>query len=321
MRCARCHAELPLGSVACPADGGQALMSVAETLMRGPVALSQVVRILGRALALVAGRHAAGQAHGAVGPDTVCFAQVGDALTVAVVDGPPGPPAYAPPEGHPSPVGDVHAFGVLAHHMITGRLPHPGPLPSLAGDSLQDVPEALDALIQAMSASDPARRPGSVEAVRAALENLELDSTLTGARLAEARDAVLGARQLYLTPPQGTAVDPMSDTFIRSRDDLEAELAEGEEDGFADTILRTPDALEAARGVEADAQATLLSLEPSRPAAPAWTPPRQPTPLDIETQLLMEPAVRQSNLRWVVMGVVGGLVVGGLIVVVVMLAS
>lgn len=317
MRCARCHAVVPPGAGACPLDGGAPLTTVTEALERGPIPLSQVARVVDLALAQVAARHAAGQAHGGIGPDAVCFAQVGDALTVVVVDAPPGAGAYAAPEGFVSAPGDVHAFGVLMHHMITGRRPWPGPLPALTGDRLQDVPEALDALIQAMVAREPSARPSPLEAVRAQLENLELDSTLTGARLAAARAELLGgaapppARQLYLTPSHGLDVDPTGDTFIRGRAELAADVAAVEAEAFADTLLRRRSDLEAAARPAEEAQATLLDLAPpslpARPAAP------RPTGLDVETQLLMESvAAPESRLRWVVVGVAGGLVVGGL---------
>lgn len=95
----------------------------------------------------------------------------------------PGAPYLAPEildGGHPSPQGDVYACGVLLYEMLTGAVPYPGsrrdevrerlmlgeaPSPS----SRAQMPAALEQLVLACLARDPAARPASGDALADAL--------------------------------------------------------------------------------------------------------------------------------------------------------
>lgn len=310
MRCADCNRPIPAGLDACPEDGGLALGSVTEALAAGPVALTQVVRVMQEVLSQLADLHVTGVAHGALGPEAVLFRQRGSQVIVRLGDGGPTQAPYLAPEGAGEPAADMFAVGVLFHHMITGVQPWPGRLPSLMQERLQDVPEALDALIQQLASPHPAERPHDLRAACEVLENLELDSTLSGARLAAVREAMEEAgpaRQVTLSSPHAPAADPTGDTFIRDRSDFEAEIRASDEvdaspEGFADTVIGSREQIEA----EHDVQDTLLGM-------PDDSARRALASLDVQTELLAESQVAPSKVRWVLAGVALGVFVGGIV--------
>lgn len=281
--------------------------------------LSQVVKVVDRVLGALSGIHAAGQAHGAIGPEAVLFRQKGDALTVVLwsPDEPPEP-AYSPPERVTSAAGDAFSVGVLMHHMITGRAPPSGTaLISLEGHTLQDVPEALDDLILRLAHPDPDGRPRSIPEVQSTLQNLELDSTLSGARLQAARAAVTDtpARQVMLSAPYDDEVDPHEDTYVRGTPGLEAAVrqvaSEQAGDPFADTVIGRREDIEAT--ADAGMQDTLLGVDPS-PYAPALAA------LDARTEMLPDSAVaKEAPARWILVGVLAGLALGGVVAAVLLL--
>lgn len=116
---------------------------------------------------------------------------VGEASLQSTQSGPPGTPAYLPPEvllGTAStPASDVFSLGLVAFLLLTGRLPHDvapdsSPWVAVAGlmraytrdlpraSSLRrDIPAHLDQLVAQMLSVDPMHRPKDGAAVAAAL--------------------------------------------------------------------------------------------------------------------------------------------------------
>lgn len=258
--------------------------------MRGPLALSVAVKIVDRTLELLGELHQGQRAHGALGPDAVLFGQSEDGLQVVLWPGDASVPAAYRASGlGPGPQADVFAVGVLMHHMVSGRAPAPGaPLQSLVPGSLQDVPDELDQLVLKMVHPAVEHRLSSVSQIRERLENLEVDSTLSGARVAALRAQMNGplpVRQVMLSAPHAPDADPFADTLIGSRAQIEG-LPEHEE-GTQDTLLGYP-------------------REPADPRLAA---------LDARTELLPEsPPAPEARAKWVVMGVLGGLALGGAVV-------
>jgi len=227
-----------------------------------------------------------------------------------------GTPCYLAPEmlsgdpAHLSPLTDVYLLGATLHHALTGAYRH---RPTSLQDALEDarvsaparydglgLPERLTALMNAACHPDPARRPPSVAALRAALE-LALDDAkaLTlceGARpllhalraelTARApRDGDLGvlAAECESRAQSALLVSPTSAEALRLRDEVEVallqldlrrgapELARRRAEGFAQRGAPLADPLLLARideGLRRKAQdARLLTLlNPARSA-------------------------------------------------------
>lgn len=127
--------------------------------------------------------------------------------SVSLMPEAPGTIAYMAPERllgrAPEPAGDVYALGAILYELLAGQRP----FPSLNGlalaaariqtSSLQwefppDLPNDVVQLVQAMTATDPARRTGSMPAVCAALRALV------------ARDAVAVVRPSWPVRVRGT---------------------------------------------------------------------------------------------------------------------
>lgn len=260
---------------------GASLETVAEALARGPLALAQSVAIVDRVCEILESWHREGRTHGGIHPETVRFRQVGRDLSVTL-DPPVEPPAtYTAPEVargmRTSERSDVYSLGLLLYHLVAGRPPFVGAsdeetlqqqigeVPaSLEALPLVDVPRELDQLVRQMLAKNPNARPKGVAAIRARLENLDLDSTVMGMHsaalhevvaqlgaatpkeeeeegptsvarspLAEAPVDVLANPPVIRPPIEATPsspvdddVDPFADTFIRDRSALALDLDE-----------------------------------------------------------------------------------------------
>ncbi|HET8762274.1 MAG TPA: tetratricopeptide repeat protein, partial [Gemmatimonadales bacterium] len=116
----------------------------------------------------------------------------GDTLTGAGIS--PGTPAYmAPEQALPHAVvdfrADLYAFGLVAYEMLAGRHPfgartpgemlelHANETPSPLAHHRRDIPEALNELVMACLAKDPAERPQSADDVSAVIERMQPRAT------------------------------------------------------------------------------------------------------------------------------------------------
>ena len=207
--------------------------------------LAQSAKIVGKVCELLAPLHEARRVHGAVTPDNVFFHHVGGDLTVELRNVATPTPRYATPERihgkNLGPSSDVYSLGVLFFHMITGVPPFDGESadeifqqhleagpPALQYNELQDIPLELEALVRAMLAKDPSRRPG-VRKIAGEIDNLDLDSTVMGVRIQsalepEAPDVDTRLLQNVKIDLDGRTdphlVDPYADTLIKNRSEL-----------------------------------------------------------------------------------------------------
>jgi serine/threonine-protein kinase len=159
-------------------------------LRDGPLAPEHTARLLAQAAAGLAAAHRAGLIHRDIKPGNLLIAPGG---TVKVSDfgishaagSAPltgtglvyGTPAYLAPEraagASATAAGDLYSLGIVGYQCLTGELPFAGnplqlalahqelPLPPLPAS----VPAGLAALILALTAKDPAARPGSAAEV------------------------------------------------------------------------------------------------------------------------------------------------------------
>ena len=120
---------------------------------------------------------------------------VGEASLQSSRSGPPGTPAYMPPEllmgGQATPASDVFSLGLMYFRMVTGRLPHDVPedaspwaiiaaLVKAYGRDLPrmsafrpDVPRSLELVVAQMLSVDPLQRPRDGAQVAAQLESMD----------------------------------------------------------------------------------------------------------------------------------------------------
>jgi serine/threonine protein kinase len=156
---------------------------------RDGVELEQALRLAAEASRAVQVLHDAGVLHRDVKPSNllldsqgrVLVTDLGSAKRLAEATGftvTTGTPAYmAPEQAHGQALDarcDVYSLGVVAHELVTGRLPFDGPI----GRSSSDRPPAtgagpaVDRVLGAAMSSKPADRPASPRAFADALESI-----------------------------------------------------------------------------------------------------------------------------------------------------
>ncbi|HET8732871.1 MAG TPA: serine/threonine-protein kinase, partial [Anaeromyxobacteraceae bacterium] len=201
----------------------------------------RILRDVARALAHV---HAAGVVHRDLKPENVFLEHDGTVklldLGLAQVAGAAGVAAGSPPYGAPEqwrgePVdarADVHAWGVLAHRVLTGRLP---------GESREEEAArrgSLRSLAEAARAADPSTRPADGAALVAAMDGMARRSrTRRNLGLAVLGVAVVAgtfALSRVLGPPPAPPPGP----FRLAVADAENATGEAAFDGLGDLVAR-----------------------------------------------------------------------------------
>jgi serine/threonine-protein kinase len=245
------------------------LEPLAQLMRRGPVPVTQAVKIAIRIAEQLSDAHRSGRAQANLHPGNVFYRHVGNDLTVALLE--PGdarnptPAPYLAPEGTAGEIGspaDVYALGALLHHMIGGRVPR-GDRPASLASTLQEIPPELDDLVQQMLARSPRARPASADEVRERLENLELDSTVMGEALASLREG--GELDVHARPAHSVLEAPTVEVDLLSASSVGPSP---EADPYGETFIRPPKELVSALrpgDVLLDADAT---EPPSGPIAP-----------------------------------------------------
>ncbi|MFF4614550.1 serine/threonine-protein kinase [Nonomuraea jabiensis] len=158
-----------------------------ELAARGPLPIVEVCDLIGQAAAGLDAAHRAGVVHGHVAPHSFRLAGSGVLKVVGfgMDDRMPVDPRYVAPERaagqEAAAAGDLYALGCVCYELLCGRPPFGDEaqdgsggasgrgVPAPPSASRAEVPAELDRLVLAMIAEDPARRPGSGEAIRRAL--------------------------------------------------------------------------------------------------------------------------------------------------------
>lgn len=144
----------------------------------------EALRLAQATAGLVSGVHAAGWAWRDIKPNNFMLTAEGALRPIdfegaarlhSRVNSPWGTAGYLPPEWrdttHADPAQDVHALAVMIHQIFTRILPAPNmPLTRIV-DARPALPPAIDALLSAMTAADPAVRPDA-HAAKAELDRL-----------------------------------------------------------------------------------------------------------------------------------------------------
>jgi eukaryotic-like serine/threonine-protein kinase len=200
--------------------------SLAGTLAGGPLDPAHSMDIVAQAAAGLSAAHRAGLLHRDVKPANLLLAPGGivkitDFGIARAAGSAPvtrtgqlvGTPAYLAPErvvgASATPASDLYALGVVAYECLAGAPPFTGhvlavalahrerPLPPLPGW----VPAEVAALVAELTAKDPARRPGSADAVR-------LRAARLAARAAAPAVAITGPGVGYPVIAASTAEPP-----------------------------------------------------------------------------------------------------------------
>lgn len=176
-------------------------------LVRGPVAVAEALRV-GRGVARgMARAHERGIVHRDLKPDNVMLDADGEVKILdfgiaklregeafashATETGKMlGTPGYMSPEQWETlPVDartDVFSFGILLYELVTGRRPFDRPIavlrdtPALASSLVDDVPPALDRVIERCLEKDPTRRYADAGEVSRALESMSMEVSAPG---------------------------------------------------------------------------------------------------------------------------------------------
>jgi serine/threonine-protein kinase len=208
--------------------------SLGEMLASGPLEPGSTVDVVAQCAAGLQAAHQAGLVHRDIKPGNVLMTEdgrvkltdfgishVAGSVPVTATGALIGTPAYLAPErahgARGSSSSDLYSLGVLAYHCLTGEVPFSGdplqvalahctdPLPPLPGN----VPAGVAALVDALTAKDPADRPESAAAVAAWAADLR-DQLRTGAPgLADTAED-LGALAAALSVPDGETLAPPS---------------------------------------------------------------------------------------------------------------
>ncbi|MFI6731824.1 serine/threonine-protein kinase [Nonomuraea sp. NPDC050451] len=156
-----------------------------ELAARGPLPIVEVCDLIGQAAAGLDAAHRAGVVHGNVAPHSFRLAGSGVLKVVGfgMDDRVPGDPRYVAPERAPgqeaAATGDLYALGCVCYELLCGRPPFGGKEDDSGASGRgaaappsvlrAEVSPELDRLVLAMIAEEPAKRPGSGEAIRRAL--------------------------------------------------------------------------------------------------------------------------------------------------------
>ncbi len=168
-------------------DGGDTGAMVRKC---GPLSVPRACEFVRQAALGLQHAHEKGTTHGRLSPAAVLVGRPGGngpedkpvvkvcGLGLGDLAGPEQPAEYAAPEltASPSPTAaaDLFALGGVLHSLLTGRPPHPAaPLRTLRSD----LPAPLVAVVEAMLAANPARRPASAADVANALAEFATDDT------------------------------------------------------------------------------------------------------------------------------------------------
>ncbi len=183
-------------------------ISLRAVLRRHPLTLDEAVRLVDQLSSALAMFHRQGIVHRDIKPDNILLDRNGNAYLsdfgLAKVmwedngdepeEGITGSPAYMAPEQIKNEAitsqTDLYALGVVIYEMLTGHHPFPersisslirrhllDPLPVLGVRQPEEVPEAINMVIQRATEKDPALRYGNVQALTAGLRE-----ALTGQR-------------------------------------------------------------------------------------------------------------------------------------------
>lgn len=195
------HGDVPPYLVMEFVDGEPLSAEIARDAPMRPARVLEVVEAAASALAVA---HAAGFVHRDVKPGNLLVGRDGaikitDFGIARAVDAVPltrtgtvlGTPQYLAPEqatGRPATAAtDLYALGIIAYEMLAGSPPFEGPATAVLvahrDTPLPDLPPAVPArvreLVRALTAKDPAARPGGAAAVAEAAHRLRTEPATT----------------------------------------------------------------------------------------------------------------------------------------------